>query len=405
LFFADFHIHSKYSRAVSKNTDLQTLSESAKLKGLNVLGTGDFTHPVWFEELNKNLKPLGNGLFDFNGISFMLTVEVSTVSYLNEKARKVHHVIHVPSFEIAGQLNDVYSKLANLKSDGRPTFNISPAELIEKTFEVSKEVVVIPAHVFTPWFSVFGSRNGFNSVEECYEDQTKRIFALETGLSADPGMCWRLSILDKFSFVSNSDSHSVGKIGRECNAFECEVSFKEMFRSVKEKNNKKFLFTVEFFPEEGKYHFDGHRNCNFSCSPKEALKLKNKCPVCGKQLVLGVEHRIEELADREVGFVPKNAIPFKHLVPLNEIIAQALGKNVYTVGVKREFQRITTALGSELDILIKIDIKKIKETAGDKIAEGIERMRMEKVFKKPGFDGVFGEVSVFPKQTSLQTTL
>lgn len=401
MFFADFHIHSKYSRAVSLNTNLQTLSDSAKFKGLSVLGTGDFTHPLWFEELKRNLKSTGKGLFEFNGVFFMLTVEVSTVSYLKEKARKVHHVIHVPSFEIAEQLNDVYSKLANLKSDGRPTFNVSPPELLEKTFQVSDEIVVIPAHVFTPWFSVFGSRNGFDSVEECYEDQTKRIFALETGLSADPGMCWRLSILDKFSFVSNSDSHSVGKIGRECNAFECEISFKEIFKSVKEKDKKKFLFTVEFFPEEGKYHFDGHRNCNFSCSPKEALKHNNKCPVCGKSLVLGVEHRIEELADRPEGFVPKDAIPFNHLVPLNEIIAQSMGKNVNTVGVKRELPRIVEFFGSELNVLLNADIKSIREVAGDRVAEGIERMRKEKVFKKPGFDGVFGEISVLPKQTLL----
>ncbi len=401
MFFADFHIHSKYSRAVSKNTNLQTLSESAKLKGLKVLGTGDFTHPLWFEELKTNLKPLENGLFEFNDIFFMLTVEVSTVSYLNEKARKVHHVVHVPSFEIAEQLNDVYSKLSNLKSDGRPTFNMTPAEFVERTFQVSNEAVVIPAHIFTPWFSVFGSRNGFDSVEECYEDQTKRIFALETGLSADPGMCWRLGILDKFSFVSNSDSHSVGKLGRECNAFDCEVSFKEIFKAVREKDKKKFLFTVEFFPEEGKYHFDGHRNCAFSCSPKEALKLGNKCPVCGKPLVLGVEHRVEELANRPEGFVPKDAIPFKHLVPLNEIIAQSLGKNVNTVGVKREFQKITEGLGSELEILLNVELKKIKEVAGEGIAEGIERMRKERVFKKPGFDGVFGEISVLPKQSKL----
>ncbi len=401
MFFADFHIHSKYSRAVSINTNLQTLSDSAKMKGLKVLGTGDFTHPLWFEDLKNNLKPLENGLFEFNGVFFMLTVEVSTISYKGDKAKKVHQVVHVPSLEIAEQLNDVYSKLANLKSDGRPTFKISPSEFLEKTFAVSDEVVVIPAHIFTPWFSVFGSKSGFDSVEECYEDQTKRIFALETGLSADPGMCWRMSILDKFSFVSNSDSHSVGKIGRECNALDCEISFREIFKAIKEKDKKKFLFTVEFFPEEGKYHFDGHRNCNFSCSPQEALKLNNKCPVCGKPLVLGVEHRVEALADRPEGFVPKDAIPFKHLIPLVEVVAQSLEKKVTTVGVKREFKRIADELGSELDILMNVDLDKIRSVGGERFAEGIERMRSEKVFKKAGFDGVFGEVSVFPKQKQL----
>ena len=401
LFFADFHIHSKYSRAVSKNTDLKTLSESAKIKGLSVLGTGDFTHPLWFQELKENLKPTENGLFEFNGVNFMLTVEVSTVSFLNGKTRKVHHVIHAPSFEIAEQLNDIYSKIADLKNDGRPTFNITPAELVEKTFQVSNEIVIIPAHVFTPWFSVFGSRNGFDSMEECYEEQVKRIFAIETGLSADPAMCWRLSSLDKFTPVSNSDAHSAGKLGRECNAFNCKISFNEMFKAVKERAKNKFLFTIEFFPEEGKYHFDGHRNCGFSCSPQEALKLENKCPVCGKPLVLGVEHRVEDLADRQAGFTPKNAIPFKHVVPLIEVIAQSLGKNSNSILVKKQFKKLTESLGSELDILLNIDLKKIKEASGDKLAEGIERMRLEKVLKKPGFDGVFGEINVFPIQAKL----
>jgi uncharacterized protein (TIGR00375 family) len=392
---ADFHLHSKYSRATSKNMDIEGLSRGAKVKGLHLLGTGDFTHPFWLNELKQKLEEVGGTeLFTYRGMFFILTTEVSTIFTFEGQTKKIHQIIHAPSFDVVEQINENLSKYGNLKTDGRPMLTVSAPEFVENMMEISKDVIVTSAHVWTPWFSLFGSKSGFNRVEDCYQDQTKNIFSLETGLSSNPAMNWRLSALDKFTLVSNSDSHSPypWRLGREANAFDLKkVTYKEIFDAIKDKDRKKFLFTIEVEPSYGKYHFDGHRNCGISLTPAEAKKFNNICPVCGRKLTIGVLHRVEELADRPEGFVPEDAIPFKTLLPLYEIISFVTGTNqLYSQKVIVEQDRLIENFGNEFNVLLNVSKEELLKVTSEKIADAIVKVREGKVKYAAGYDGVYG---------------
>ncbi|MEN2983425.1 MAG: endonuclease Q family protein [Dictyoglomaceae bacterium] len=404
-FIADFHIHSKYSRATSSDMNLENLSKWAKLKGIDLLGTGDFTHPLWFAELRDNLKEDNYGIYKYNEVNFILTTEISNIYNQEGKVRRIHSIIFSPSLEICHKINTLLGKIGVLSSDGRPTFGKNLKELLPLLWEISEEIYVIPAHAWTPWFSIFGSNSGFDSLEEAFGEYSNKIFAIETGLSSDPPMNWRLSKLDNICLISNSDAHSPNRLGREANVFNCNMEYREIFKAIKNQDKNKFLFTIEFFPEEGKYHFDGHRNCNIVLSPKESIKLNNLCPSCGKPLTIGVAHRVEELADREEGYIPENKIPYKNLVPLEEIIAQAINKDVYSPFVQNEYFKIVSTLGNELSVLMDIPLDDIKKVSGEKIAEGIKLMREGKVKVEPGYDGLYGKIKIFSYEDKGQLSL
>ncbi|MBU1912162.1 MAG: endonuclease Q family protein [Candidatus Omnitrophica bacterium] len=397
-FIADFHIHSKYSRATSPNMNIKTLSEYAKLKGISLLGTGDFTHYLWLEELKNTLKDSGNGLFEYNGVNFMLTGEISNIYSKNGKVRKIHNVIFAPSFDIADKIDSALSGYGNIAYDGRPIIGIDAKNLAEVLFGISKDIFLVPGHIWTPWFSLFGSKSGFDSIEECFEEYTKDIYALETGLSSDPAMNWQWSKLDRFSLISNSDSHSPQKIGREANVFDTEISYKAILDALKKKDKKKFLYTIEFFPEEGKYHYDGHRLCNIRFSPQESKINKNICPKCGKPLTIGVMNRVSELADRPEGFVPENSIPFKRMIPLAEIIADTRGVGDASKAVNAEYRAIIPRLGTELEVLTEVSEDKLLKELPVKIAKAIINVRKGDVNILPGFDGEYGTIEILKEK-------
>jgi len=399
---ADFHLHSKYSRATSKDMDLEGLSRGAKLKGIQLLGTGDFTFPDQIKEIKRKLEPLDNsGLFIFNDIYWMLTTEVSTIFTFNGMTKKVHHIIHIPTFDEADQINEALSKYGNLKSDGRPTLIMTAPELVEKVIGVSKNAMITSAHIWTPWFSLFGSKSGFNSIEDCYQDQSKHIFSLETGLSSDPVMNWRLSALDKITLLSNSDSHSPNpwRLGREANVFDLDkITFKEIYDAIKNKDKSKFLFTIETDPNYGKYHFDGHRNCGTSLTPEQSKKTSGICPMCGKKLTIGVLNRLEELADRPEGYVPKDAIPFKTLLPLYEIISSVTGTNaLYSKKVLVENDKLIEKFGNELNVLLNVSREELLKVTNDKLTDAIIRAREGRIKYIAGYDGEYGK-AVFDDQ-------
>ena len=393
-FVADFHIHSKYSRATSPKMEVRTLSEFAKTKGISLLGTGDFTHYLWLEELKDSLKDSGNGLFEYNGVNFILTGEISCIYSKGGRVRKIHNVIFVPSFKVAEKVNSTLSGYGNLSADGRPIIGMDAKDLVEILFGISKEIFVVPGHIWTPWFSLFGSKSGFNSIEECFEEYSKDIYALETGLSSDPGMNWRWSKLDRFSLISNSDSHSPQKIGREANVFDTEMSYNSIVDVLKKKDRKKFLYTIEFFPEEGKYHYDGHRNCNVRFNPSESKKNKNICPVCGKPLTVGVVNRVDELADRPEGFEPEGRIPYKRMVPLAEIIADVLDVGDGSKKVAAEYQAIVPRVGTEFEVLTEVNEDELLKKLPSKIAKAILNVRSGNVEILPGFDGEYGKIDI-----------
>lgn len=404
-FIADFHIHSKYSRATSPLMDLENLDKWARIKGIKILGTGDFTHPKWLESLKEKLGPAESGLFKLcnsgSPIRFILTSEISCIYSKGGKVRKIHIIIFAPSFEAVEKINIQLGKIGNLKADGRPILGLDAKELAKIVFDASENCMVIPAHLWTPWFAIFGSKSGFNSIEECFEEYSKYIYAVETGLSSSPDMNWRLFQLDKVALISNSDAHSSQKIGREANVFDTEISYQSIFDAIKSKDPKKFLYTIEFFPEEGKYHYDGHRICNLSLSPQESKKYNNICPRCAKPLTIGVLNRVEELADRPKGFKPKNAIPFKSLIPLNEIIAESIGVSTASKEVNRQYDKLITNLGSEFYILLDATKEEIKDISSSQIAEGIIKVREGKVCIEPGYDGVYGKIKIFSKSENL----
>jgi uncharacterized protein (TIGR00375 family) len=398
----DLHLHSKYSRATSKNMDILNLDKGARIKGIKILGTGDFTHPEWLKELKNHLEPAESGLFKLKKVKsetrFILSSEISCVYSKKGKIRKIHLIVLAPSFQAVEKLNIHLGWLGNLKADGRPILGLDAKELAKIIFNISEDFCLIPAHAWTPWFSIFGSKSGFNSIEECFEEYSKYIFAIETGLSSDPPMNWRLSALDKLSLVSFSDAHSLTKLGREATVFETEVSYQAIIEAIKLKDPKKFLYTIEFFPQEGKYHFDGHRFCNISLSPQESKKYNNICPRCGRALTIGVLSRVEELADRPPGFKPEGAIPFKNLIPLEEIIADVLGLGIGTKQVELEYKKLIDNFGNEFSVLLERSEEELEKVTLPEIVQGIMKMREGKVFIEPGYDGVYGKIRIFDKE-------
>jgi len=402
---ADLHIHSRYSRATSQKMNIDEITHFAQIKGLNLVGTGDFTHPKWLEELSQELVEIsGTNLYGTakhpdSPVRYMITAEVSTIFTFEGSVKKIHHVILTPSLETAVQVNERLARYGDLSVDGRPTLDVTAPQLVEEIMQVSDENVVIPSHAWTPWFSIFGAFSGFDRVEDCYQDMTRHIPALETGLSSDPPMNWRLSALDKFALVSNSDSHSSWpwRIGREANVFELERStYQEVVNAIRKKDSKRFKFTIETDPAYGKYHWTGHRNCNVSLSPQEAIKFGNRCPVCRRKLTKGVEQRVEELADRPVDFKPEEAIGYRHLLPLSEIISTFFGaNNPSTPKVWDIYNPLVARFGDEYTVLIDASKEEMSRIVDPRIAEAIVRVREGKVKITPGYDGVYGQLVLF----------
>jgi len=397
-FIADLHVHSRYSRATSKEMEVCALAAWAALKGIHLVGTGDFTHPTYFAELSARLEPAEDGLFKVkkgqSPTRFMLSGEVSNIFHQGGKLRKIHTLLFARNLKDVERLNAKLQRYGKLSSDGRPIFTFSAKELVKMALDISPSFLLVPAHAWTPWFSVFGANSGFDSLEECFEEEARNIYAIETGLSSDPQMNWRISKLDPITLISNSDAHSPSRLGREANVFDCELSYKAICDVIKRKDRKKFLFTIEFFPEEGKYHYDGHRKCGVVLSPAESRKHKKLCPVCKKGLTVGVCHRVEELADREAGGMPETAVPFRHVIPLEEIVAEALGVAPSAVSVEREYMRIVRAFGNEFNVLLDCPLEELSRHVPCNIVEGIKRMRDGKVDIVPGHDGVFGKISL-----------
>jgi len=386
---ADLHLHSKYSRATSPQMTPKSLSDAAKVKGLNLLGTGDFTHPKYLEELKQILKPTGNGFFEYNKTYFVLQTEISNMYTQDGKGRRVHNIIYAPDFETVDQINSELDKWGRRDYDGRPIFGKSCIELAEMLFSVSKDIMLVPAHLWTPWFGAMGDKSYFNSLDECYGEYTSKIHAVETGLSSDPEMNWRWSKLDKFTLISNSDAHSAWpwRLGRECNIFDIEPTYQNLKNAIETRKN--FLETIEVDPSYGKYHFDGHRNCNTSFTPEESKKHSNICPVCKKPLIIGVMNRVEQFADRPEGFKPKDAVDFKKLIPLHEILSAFLRKGVATKTVWREFYKLTDG-DSELSVLLEKSQKDLEKKTSLGIADAIIKSRNGEIKIKPGYDGVYG---------------
>ena len=426
-FICDFHIHSKYSRATAKDADIENFAKWARIKGVDVLGAGDFTHPQWFKELKEKLEPAEEGLFKLKsetparqasqlagvaGGRFILTTEISSIYSKGNKTRKIHNIIFAPSFDVVEKINTHLGWIGNLKSDGRPILGLDAKELAKIVLGISADCMIIPAHAWTPWFSIFGSNSGFDSIEECFEEYTKDIFAIETGLSSDPEMNWRWSKLDSITLISNSDAHSPSKIGREANIFAGDkISYNLIRDAIKREGELKLIKTIEFFPEEGKYHWDGHRNCEIVLSPEESLKYNNLCPTCGRPLTIGVMNRVCRLADRKQGERPINAIPFERLIPLEEIIADVLDVGTATKAVQEHYKNLIRVFGNEFKILREIRKSDIASASTPEIAEGIERVRQGKISIRPGYDGEYGKISIFgdgeerPKTKGEQATL
>jgi len=404
---ADLHIHSRFSMATSKEGTPENLDFWARKKGISLIGTGDFTHPVWREELKERLVSEGNGLyrlrdayvkeesrkFPGEGTRFVVSGEISSIYKKNGKTRKVHNVILLPSLEAADAMAQRLEKIGNIHSDGRPILGLDSYDLLEMMLDVCPEGILIPAHIWTPHFSVLGAKSGFDSVEECFEELAPYIHALETGLSSDPAMNWRISKLDRYQLVSNSDAHSPSKLGREANLLDIDCSYEGLYRAIQ--TGEGLEGTVEFFPEEGKYHFDGHRKCGVSLSPVEAERLGGICPVCGKKLTMGVDHRVEQLADRAEGFVKKDGKKYESLVPLPEVISACMGYSTASKKVQGCFEQMIQTLGTEFDILRNVPSEDIKSCAGERIAEGIENVRTGNVKRIPGYDGEYGKIELF----------
>ncbi len=397
MYIADLHIHSKYSRATSRDLEPEQLDVWARKKGIGVVGTGDFTHPAWRAELREKLTEAEEGLYRLqagpvDGPRFAVTGEISTIYKKNGKVRKVHSLILLPHLDAAEQLSRRLEAIGNIHSDGRPILGLDCRDLLELTLETCPEAVFIPAHIWTPHFSLFGAFSGFDTIEACFGDLTGHIHALETGLSSDPPMNWRCSALDGYTLVSNSDAHSPAKLGREANLLETGLSYPELARAIQ--TGEGFGGTIEFFPEEGKYHFDGHRPCAQCLSPLQAEAAGGRCPVCGKRLTTGVLHRVEELADRPEGVRPEGARPFTCLVPLPEVIAASEGGSATGKGVNAKYEAMLNELGPEFTILGETPLEEIRRAAGPCVAEGIRRLRAGQVERRPGYDGVYGTIGL-----------
>ena len=394
---------------------LENLDKWARIKGINVLGTGDLSHPLWLKEIKEKLECVEPGLFKLkkqykvdsfgrldNGFEprFMLTGEISCIYSKGGKVRRVHHLYLVPDIATAEKINAKLSFIGNLKSDGRPILGLDSKKFLEICLEASPEVMIIPAHAWTPWFSIFGSKSGFDTIEECFEELSGHIYAIETGLSSDPAMNWRLSQLDNVALVSNSDSHSPTRIGREANVFDTGLDYYKIIEAIKSKDPKKFLYTIEFFPEEGKYHYDGHRLCKVSLDPEETKKYNGLCPKCKRPLTVGVLYRVAELADRPNGFKPISPVPYRNVIPLDQIISDSMGLSVtsntgWPKRVSQEYEKLIKNFGNELNVLLEISKEELKTGTLPEIAEGIAKVREGEVHIEPGYDGEYGKISIF----------
>lgn len=411
-FIADFHIHSHYSRATSPQLNATGLHKWGQIKGIRVMGTGDFTHPEWFLELQENLDEAEPGLFKLNNkivqrvqpevpqschgdMRYLLSVEISSIYSKNGRVRKIHSIICAPSFEVVAKINHQLDKIGNLKHDGRPILGLDAKELLKIVMDASPDCMFIPAHVWTPHFALFGSNSGFDSIEECFEEMTDHITALETGLSSDPAMNYRWSDIDRFTLVSNSDAHSPMKLGREANRLDCDLNYFAIKETVKSGDPNKFLETIEFYPEEGKYHCDGHRACDVSMTPEETAKHDGICPKCNRKVTVGVLNRVMSLADRKDPEERPNRIPFRYLVPLNEIISNVVSVGPQSKKVMNEYWKLISELGNEFHILLDAPLSEIEKVGGPQIALAIDKVRRGDIYIKPGYDGEYGVVQVF----------
>ncbi len=437
---ADLHLHSKYSRAVSQQMTIPEIAKWAVKKGIGLVGTGDWTHPLWLRELKENLEEMGEGLYTlkegvrdtffahehslkddsaFGGEkrkfapkgyftpSFLLSTEISSIYSQNGRSHRIHNLIFAPNFGVVEEINNkLRSYGVNLLSDGRPITGLSSQQICELVFSVSKDCLVIPAHVWTPWYSLYGSNSGFNSLKECFGEYADQIFAIETGLSSNPAMNWRIAELDNRSIVSFSDAHSPQKLGREATVFEIpegvRLSYEIIREAIRNGGTPRISYTIEFYPEEGKYHWTGHRSCGVKQSPQQTQKLGTTCPVCGRRLTVGVMHRVEELASRPSDFQPEKRPPFKMLVPLMEILAEVKNSSSSSQIVENEYNYLTNYFGSELAILLTIPIEEITQVGGEKLAEGIRKVREGEIFVDPGFDGVFGTVKIWGEEKEVE---
>jgi len=410
MFHADLHIHSKFSRACSKDCDIEHLSWWALRKGLRLLGTGDFTHPAWADELKQTLLPAEPGLFRIRpelekrllrdspascagDVRFMLSVEISTIYRRDDRTRKVHHLLYAPSFEAADRITAALAKIGNLASDGRPILGLDSRDLLDITLSAGPDCFLVPAHVWTPWFAVLGSKSGFDAVRDCYADLADHIFAVETGLSSDPPMNWACSSLDAYRLVSNSDAHSPPMLGREATVFDTELDYFSVAAALR--TGQGLAGTVEFFPEEGKYHLDGHRKCDVRVEPEQTRELGTICPRCGKPLTVGVLHRVAELADRPPGYRPPGAAGFTNLIQLPEIMGEILATGPKSKKVTGEIGRLVAALGPELSILRDVPLDDLRRVGGTRLSEGIGRLRRGEVIRDAGYDGEYGTIRLF----------
>jgi len=406
-FIADLHIHSRYSRACSRELTPENLYRWGQLKGINVIGTGDFTHPLWMEELQEKLEPADNNLLILKKglrpdnvpqscrgeVNFLLSTEISCIYKKDGKTRKVHALVFVPDFASALRLNSALAKIGNIRSDGRPILGLDAGKLLEMVLDVSPTAMLVPAHAWTPHFSVFGAVSGFDSLEECFGDLTPHIYAIETGLSSDPPMNWRLSALDRITLISNSDAHSPAKLGREATIFDTELSYNGIMEAIK--SGKGLSGTIEFFPEEGKYHSDGHRECGMRLTPQETVQHDYRCPSCGKKVTVGVLHRVGKLADRPEGFKPPGSPSYYSIIPLQEVIAETLKVGPASKKVQQMYFGMLEKLGNEFSILLKIPTAEIAAAASPQIADAIDRMRTGNIRIEPGYDGEFGTIRIF----------
>ena len=396
---ADLHVHSPHSRATSRELTLPNLARWARLKGIDLLATGDFTHPTWLAELRENLTETSEGLYAYDGVSFVIGGEVACIAEQGGRKRRVHALIFVPGLDAAERVNAALAKLGDLASDGRPVLRASPRQLLSLLLEVDERCILIPAHVWTPWFGLYGSKSGFDSLTECFGDYAPRILAVETGLSSDPAMNWRISELDDVAIVSFSDAHSLPRLGRELTVFDGDLSYGGLLESLR---TQSIAYTVEFFPEEGKYYHSGHRKCGVRLTPGEAVRHGGRCPECGRKLTLGVAQRVEELASRlapaqtrEAGLVcgQTGRPPFRPLIALQQLIAENVGRGVNTKGVRAEYLRLVCEFGSELALLVHAPVGDVALAAGERLAQSVDNVRRGRVGLEPGYDGVYGRVS------------
>ncbi|MCK4647489.1 DNA helicase UvrD [Candidatus Pacearchaeota archaeon] len=398
-FIADLHIHSRFSRACSSKIDFENLVKWAKIKGLNLLGTGDFTHPIWFNEIKEKLIEK-NGLYYYGDFPFIISGEISLM-YTQGRGRRIHLVVLVPNIDVAEKINSYLDTKGRRDYDGRPIFKISGDEFVKELINISSEIEIIPAHIWTPWFGLFGSMSGFDSLKECFKEQVENIHAIETGMSSDPEMNWRISELNNKAIISFSDAHSFWpfRLGREATIFNKTDSYKGIIEQIR---NKTFIATIETDPAYGKYHWDGHRNCGFSCSPARTKELNEICPVCQRKLTIGVDSRVEQLASHAAEFKPENAKPFYKLLPLHELISLAVGSNMQSKKVWDVYNSIINLFVNEFNILLDVSKEEfIRQAVNEKLIELIMKNRIQKIKVKPGYDGVYGEASFGETQSTL----